>query len=133
MTDIKSPPPNVFKILDDGLIYVKAGGQMNCAGLAIIKLKIFPLETAEILFEDYKWKGLHDEGYGADVPAADIPTVFRQAIFDGANLAFAESKNIGGLKFRLFSATVHLIDANERMFRVAGYIAVKKWLALEKE
>lgn len=122
----------IFKILDDKTISVRTGSQHNCSGMAIIQVKITARPQKEICFQPAQLQSEPAETYGFKVAAAAIPQIFRQAAFDGAREAFDMSAAETGINFELLSATVHEVDANQRRFKEAGFVAVKGWLELAR-
>jgi hypothetical protein len=117
-----------FKVLNDGSVYVRVGTQTNCAGIAGVHARIIPTETGALTFaasRDPEWLG---GAYGPAVPGAEIPEEYRVATFEGAGEAYRASGVLAGLHFELIDAAAHEVDANERRFREAGWVAMTGWL-----
>jgi hypothetical protein len=117
-----------FEVLPDGTIVTRAGTQMNCAGIALLHIRISP-NTLGVLKcgpgFDPAWEG---DRYGAEVPGRAIPEQYRQAAFKGAQDAFNAFETGSGIYFELLDALVHKVDAHQEKFREAGYRAMEGWL-----
>lgn len=117
-----------FQVLNDGSVYARVGAQTNCAGIAGVHARIIPTETGALTFaasRDPEWLG---GTYGSAVPGAAMPEEYRSATFEGAREAYHASGVSAGLHFELLDAAVHEVDANERKFREAGWVAMAGWL-----
>jgi hypothetical protein len=124
---------NKFKFLDDGSVYARAGTQTNCGGIAGVHARIAPAETGVLTFSasyDPEWRG---GGYGPEVPGAAMPEHCREATFEGAREAYRAFGVSVGLHFELLDADVHVVDANARKFREAGWVAMMGWLERNSE
>jgi hypothetical protein len=117
-----------FKLLTDGTIVSRNGVQTNCGGIAKIHVRITLNPAKGIAFRVADHDGEHDEGYGIAVPGAAVPLYFREAVFKGAQQAFEESNMDIGVCFELLDAFVHMVDARELRFQVAGWVAMTGWL-----
>jgi hypothetical protein len=119
-----------FTVLNDGSVYVRVGTQTNCAGIAGVHARIVPNETGALIFaasRDPEWRG---GAYGPAVPGAAMPEEYRAATFEGAREAYRASGVRAGLHFELLDALAHVVDANERRFREAGWVAMTGWIEL---
>lgn len=120
-----------FVLQEDGTVYVRTGVQTNCGGIAAINVKITPAATKSISFKISECEGEHEDSYGFKVPASAVPAEFREAVFEGARIAFDETNPEMGIDFELLSALVHMVDAREIQFKKAGYYAVLCWFESE--
>lgn len=117
-----------FGFLPDGSIKARYGTQTNCGGIAIIHVRISLNSEKGIIFQASNHEGEHDDGYGWAVPGAAVPVQFREAVFKGAQNIFEESNVNTGICFELLDAFVHMVDARESKFELAGNIAMRGWL-----
>jgi hypothetical protein len=117
-----------FNLLADSTIVSRNGVQTNCGGIAKIHVRITLNPAKGITFRAVDQDGEHDEGYGIAVPSAAIPVYFREAVFKSAQEAFEESNLDMGVCFKLLDAFVHMVDATESRFQVAGWVAMTGWL-----
>lgn len=117
-----------FEVLPDSTIVARAGTQMNCAGIALLHIRISPNTSGMLTCGpdfDPAWEG---DRYGSEVPGCAIPEVYRQAAFEGALDAFNAFETGSGAHFELLDAVVHEVDARDVKFREAGYRAMEGWL-----
>ncbi len=117
-----------FAMADDGTITARAGSQLNCAGIARIRARITGGDRPGIRLlasEAADWEGGE---YGSHVPGSAMPSFCREAVYEGAKGAYAESGLAGGIEIELIDALVHPVDANRRVFRAAGAAAVLGWI-----
>jgi hypothetical protein len=118
-----------FEVLPDGTVYARAGTQRNCGGIAGIHARIE--RTA-----DQQFVGLPEEEAdpqkieGGVIPARQVPRRLREAVLRGAKRSWEQAGMREGVKFELIDALVHLTDATEMMFLVAGTLAMAEWIRL---
>jgi hypothetical protein len=117
-----------FNLLADGTIVSRNGVQTNCGGIAKVHVRITLNSAKGITFQISNQNGEHYEGYGIAVPGAAVPVYFRKAVFKGAQEAFEQSNLDIGVCFELLDAFVHMVDARESRFQVAGWVAMTGWL-----
>jgi hypothetical protein len=117
-----------FNLLAGGTIVSRNGVQTNCGGIAKIHVRITLNSVKGITFQVSNQNGEHHEGYGIAVPGAAVPVYFREAVFNGAQEAFEQSNLDMGVCFELLDAFVHMVDARESRFQVAGWVAMTGWL-----
>jgi hypothetical protein len=120
-----------FEVLADGTIYVRAGVQTNCGGIAGIHVRIMLNQTGEVAFTAAKCDHPHADGYGVAVPGGAIPAPYREAIYSGARQALEEHGASLGVSFELLDALVHPVDAKIAKFHQAGWSAMHGWLQLD--
>jgi hypothetical protein len=63
----------------------------------------------------------------AAVPGKAVPAVYRDAVFDGAQMAFDTRPVDIGVRFELINALVHPVDANPGKFKMAGATVLNSW------
>ena len=122
-----------FEQLPDGTYYARAGVQTNCGGIAGIHVRISPAPAGQLELSVSAHDGEHDDGFGFAVPGAAVPPVFRNAILQGAREAFEREGPQLGASLELIDALVHMIDARESKFWLAGYTAMESWLRRQAE
>jgi hypothetical protein len=116
-----------FELEEDGTIVARAGTQLNCGGIAAIRVRITPVTEAGIEFFPLE-EDCNGEEFGPVVSATAILAVYRAAVFKGAQEAYEESDLAEGIQFVLIDALVHEIDANERRFMDVGKSAIIGWI-----
>jgi len=118
----------VFKIVEDGTVFVRLGSQTNCGGITQIQVRIEPNTNSGIQFapSESESNNTHDFCHGI-MAGMDMPTGLRSAVFAGANEAYLQCTSRTDIKFTLMNAYVDMIAASDMMFKLVGEIAVSRW------
>lgn len=136
-TIVKRPGPVIpwakrprLEPLDDGTIRTRAGTQMNCGGIADIRVRITATAKSGIecvIANDTPAEELDSD---IDFPAHEVEPELLEAACKGAAQAWETSGVTQGIRVELLSLWVHPVDARPSKFWQAGAFAVTGWLEL---